>query len=114
MRFIRIIKSRDLKIRKTRYGIHAGPLPSINFFSDNSDALYIDINWEDKTKSENIARKHARIILLEYIKFNEEEVNYIMDNFLTIRKAKRGLGAEIWEIDDFEIEIKGKREELPQ
>ena len=37
-----------------------------------------------------------------------------MDNFLTIRKAKRGLGAEIWEIDDFEIEIKGKREELPQ
>ena len=53
MRFIRIIKSRDLKIRKTRYGIHAGPLPSINFFSDNSDTLYIDISWEDKTKSEN-------------------------------------------------------------
>ena len=37
-----------------------------------------------------------------------------MDNFLTIRKAKRGRGPETWEIDDFEIEIKGNKEELPQ
>lgn len=113
MKWTRLIKSRDLKIRKTRYGERVGPLPSISFFSDNSDSYYIDINWEDKTKSENIARKHARIILLDYIRFNEEEVNYIMDNFLTIRKAKRGNGPEIWEINDFEIEIKGSKEELP-
>lgn len=113
MKFIRVIKARDLKIRKTRYGEHIGPLPSINYFSDNSSEYYIDMQWEDKTKSENIARKHARIILLEYIRFNEEEVNYIMDNFFTIRKARRGRGAEIWEIDDFEIEIKGSKDELP-
>ena len=36
-----------------------------------------------------------------------------MDNFFTIRKARRGRGAEIWEIDDFEIEIKGSKDELP-
>jgi len=113
MKFIRVIKARDLKIRKTRYGDHIGPLPTISSFTDYSDAFNIDMYWEDKTKSENIARKHARIILLEYIRFNEEEVNYIMDNFLTIRKARRGRGAEIWEIDDLEIEIKGSKDELP-
>lgn len=114
MKWTRLIKSIDLKMTKNRGGTTTGPLPTITSYTDNSTPYKIDLYWYDNTRSENIVKKHIRIILLQWIRYAEEQVDYIMNNFVHIEKTKLGRGAEIWESDkSYTVEIVGNKEELP-
>lgn len=115
MHFIRTIKALNLKMTKNRGGGKTGPLPTITGYTDYSTPYKIDLYWYDNTRSENVVKKHIRIILLQWIRYTEEQVDYIMNNFVHIEKTKLGRGAETWESDkSYTIEIEGNKEELPQ
>lgn len=115
MKFIRVLKALNLKMTKSRGGDRIGPLPTITGFTDYGTPYSIDLYWDDRTKSENIARKHVQIVLSQWLRYNDEQVKYIMDNFLTIEKTKLGWGGDItWESDNsYTIVIKGNTEDLP-
>lgn len=114
MHFIRTIKSAKLGMHYRRGWGMVGPLPSIDGYTDYGTPYKIDLYWDDNTKSENIARKHVQIVLSQWIRYTDEQVKYIMDNFLIIEKTKLGNGVEIWDSDNsYTIQIKGNTEELP-
>lgn len=116
MHFIRTIKALNLKMTKSRGGSRIGPLPSIESYTDYGTPYEISLYWYDNTRSENIVKKHIKIILLQWLRYTEEQADYIMNNFVHIEKTKLGRGGtETWESDkSYTVEINGNTEELPQ
>lgn len=67
------------KFVKRRDGTSIGPLPSVEAFTDYSTSYEVNIGYWDNTKSLNLAKKHLKLILSGYNKYNENIVNKAME-----------------------------------
>ena len=106
-------KKAGLKMTRNRGGYDVGPLPSIEEYTDYSNSYKIDLFWYDTSNNINIVKKHIARILLEWIRYSQEEVEYIMNNFVKIEKAKgRNLDGSETDLPGYNVNIEGMKDEI--